>query len=431
MNGLTAGADREGDHGLLPAQVTLVSEPKPRRADWNIVTQTLGVGAITVMAKTAGTAKAVFLARFFGSSKELDAYLISFLIPSLRCDALSGALVPALVPSLVEAERLDGRNSANAIYSYSLRRALLLMVILAGAVASCLGVLSTLARPVGLSGRQLERQLFLMMTPMLPLSAVNGIWRSLLNARKRFFIAAIAAALTPLVIIGFLFCWSGSFGVYALALGTTGGMAAEMLVLGAAAHYLGYPLASPAMARPSAAPSIHAQYRALLASNFLVGGSAFINQAIAATLGSGGISTFNFGTRLITVLLAIGPVSLSTIILPSLSEVSAERDWGRLRGSVVRRRRNRGRCGRTGVLAVVTSDCHRSRDCHGARRITKSKSSTSAVLRLRHRRQRRPRLRLNARLRRRGHRVGDYTRMDLHACAAVLSAVPMGACLRS
>ncbi|HYZ87558.1 MAG TPA: lipid II flippase MurJ [Bryobacteraceae bacterium] len=336
MEGLTARADTEVDQVLVPAHVALASEPKPRRSDWNIVTQTLGVGAITVIAKTAGASKAVFLARFFGSSKELDAYLISFLIPSLLCDALSGALVPALVPSLIEAEHLDGRNSANAIYSYSLRRALLLMVLLAGAVAGCLGILSALARPVGLSGLQLERELLLIMVPMLPLSAVNGVWRSLLNARKRFFVAAMAPALTPLVIIGVLFCWSGSFGVYALAFGTTAGMAAEMLVLGAAVHYLGYRVAPPAMATPSAAPSIHAQYRALLVSNFLVGGSAFINQAIAATLSSGSISIFNFGTRLITVLLAIGPVSLSTIILPSFSEISAERDWGSLRRSVIK-----------------------------------------------------------------------------------------------
>jgi putative peptidoglycan lipid II flippase len=328
--------DSEVDHGLVAAQMALVSGPKPRRAGSNIVTQTVAVGAITVMAKTAGAAKAVFLATFFGSGKELDAYLVSFLIPSLLCDALSGALVPALVPSLVQAERLDGRNSVIAIYSYSLRRALLLMVLLAGAVAGCLGILSALTRPMGLIGRRLERELLLIMIPMLPISAVTGVWRSLLNARKRFYIAAIAPALTPLVIIVFLFCWSSSVGVYALALGTTAGMAAEMLVLGAAVHYLRYPVAPPPMATPSAAPAIHAQYRALLASSVLMGGSAFINQAIAATLGPGGISIFNFGTRLITVLLAIGPMSLSTIILPSLSEISAGRDWGRLRRSVAR-----------------------------------------------------------------------------------------------
>jgi putative peptidoglycan lipid II flippase len=335
MNGLTARVNSEADCGLLPPQVALRSEPK-LRANWNIATQTLGVGAITIMAKTAGASKAFFLARFFGSSKDLDAYLIAFLIPSLLCDALSGALVPALVPSLVEADRLDGRNSVNAIYSYSLRRALLLMVFLAGPLIGCLAFLGALAGPLGLSGLKLERELLLMMIPMLPLSAVNGVWRSLLNARKRFFIAALAPVLTPLVIIGVLFCWSTSFGIYALALGTTAGMMAELLVLGAAVHYLGYPVAPSATAAPSAAHSIHTQYRALVASNFLVGGSVFIDQAMAATLGPGSISIFNFGTRLITVLLAIGPVSLSTIILPSLSEISAERDWDRLRRSVTK-----------------------------------------------------------------------------------------------
>jgi peptidoglycan biosynthesis protein MviN/MurJ (putative lipid II flippase) len=106
MNGVTARADSDADCGSLPPEVALLSEPKPR-AGWNIVTQTVGVGAISIMAKTAGASKAVFLARVFGPSKELDAYLIAFLIPSLLCDALSGALVPALVPTLVEADRLD------------------------------------------------------------------------------------------------------------------------------------------------------------------------------------------------------------------------------------------------------------------------------------------------------------------------------------
>ena len=333
MNGSTSRADSEADSGLLSPQIALLSEPKPR-GDGKIATRTLGVGAITVMSKTAGALKAIFLARFFGSSKELDAYLIAFLIPSLLCDALSGALAPVLVPSLVEADRLNGRNSTKTLYSYSLRRALLLMVLLAGALAGCLGLLGAFAGPLHLSGLKLERELLLIMIPMLPLSAVNGVWRSLLNASERFFIAAMAPVLTPLVIIGVLFCWRGSLGVYALALGTTAGMAAELLVLGAAVHSLGYPVAPPAMAAPSAARSIHTQYSALLANNFLLGGFAFVDQAMAATLGSGRISIFNFGTRLITVLLAIGPVSLGTIILPRLSEISAERDWGRLRRSV-------------------------------------------------------------------------------------------------
>jgi hypothetical protein len=48
MNGLTARAEREADCGLLPPQVAVSSELKPRTG-WNLVTHTVGAGAITIM----------------------------------------------------------------------------------------------------------------------------------------------------------------------------------------------------------------------------------------------------------------------------------------------------------------------------------------------------------------------------------------------
>jgi hypothetical protein len=54
MSGLTARAESEIDHGLVPAQVALVSEPKAPRAESNIVTllvpcSVFGIGANAVL----------------------------------------------------------------------------------------------------------------------------------------------------------------------------------------------------------------------------------------------------------------------------------------------------------------------------------------------------------------------------------------------
>jgi len=53
-------------------------------------------------------------------------------------------------------------------------------------------------------------------------------------------------------------------------------------------------------------------------------GSTFIEQSMAAMMGPGSVAILNFGTRLVTVLLAIGPAALSTVILPRLSRLRAK-----------------------------------------------------------------------------------------------------------
>jgi len=44
-------------------------------------------------------------ARFFGAGKELDAYLIAFLLPSFLSDVLAGAILQSAMPETAEASR--------------------------------------------------------------------------------------------------------------------------------------------------------------------------------------------------------------------------------------------------------------------------------------------------------------------------------------
>jgi putative peptidoglycan lipid II flippase len=62
-----------------------------------------------------------------------------------------------------------------------------------------------------------------------------------------------------------------------------------------------------------------------------MGGSGIVDQTMAAMLGAGSVSALNFGTRVSGVLLAVGPVALSTALFPRLSAMSARAEWRRLR----------------------------------------------------------------------------------------------------
>ena len=74
-------------------------QPDRRRGLW---VNASVVSGLTALVKVAGAVKTIAIARFFGASGELDAYLLAFLIPSFLAEVLCGAIVPALVPRLVE-----------------------------------------------------------------------------------------------------------------------------------------------------------------------------------------------------------------------------------------------------------------------------------------------------------------------------------------
>ena len=56
------------------------------------------VGLLSILAKTGIAAKELIIARSFGRSDTLDAFLIAFLIPSFVVNLLMSALGAALVP---------------------------------------------------------------------------------------------------------------------------------------------------------------------------------------------------------------------------------------------------------------------------------------------------------------------------------------------
>ena len=78
--------------------------------------------------------------------------------------------------------------------------------------------------------------------------------------------------------------------------------------------------------RVVASSSVLRQYGSIAASNLVMGASTVVDQGMAATLGAGSVSLLNFGTRLPGVLLSIGPLALSTAILPRLSKIAASGD---------------------------------------------------------------------------------------------------------
>jgi putative peptidoglycan lipid II flippase len=285
--------------------------------------------------KAASAAKVIVSGQFFGAGDALDAYLVAFLIPSFLADVFAAALVPAFIPAFIELREQEGAHSALALYGSILYRSIALFSLAALAIPACShAILSLLASGFSPAKLELTRTLLGYMAVILPLTAVSAIWRSILNSNHRFAMAAIAPAMTPIVIIATLTAGARHFGVAALAAGTTLGAVAELAALFASLRRSNIP-AFPGLRWSSEGVSrVFRQYCPIVVSSAVMGGSTILDQTMAAMLGSGSVSALNLGTRVSGVLLAVGPAALSTALFPDLSAMSARGEWRGLRATL-------------------------------------------------------------------------------------------------
>jgi murein biosynthesis integral membrane protein MurJ len=297
---------------------------------------TLTVSAFTTLAKVMGAGKALALARVFGSSAALDSYLLAFLAPSFLADVFCGSLVPVLVPKLVELEYRKDQAKAGSLYAHVLWRSLLLASVAAAILAALAAIVATLSVESLRLDLRLLGTLTLLMTPILPLAAVANVWRAVLNSQRSFVIPALTVTMTPAVIILCIFLAGRSYGISILAAGTSLASLAEVVVLGWGLRRAGFPILPHMRECDVSLFEIRREYSYLAATTAMSAGTAFIGQSMAAALGAGNVSIFNYGTRLAGVLMAIGPGALAVTILPQFSYMVAARDWGRLKQSLWR-----------------------------------------------------------------------------------------------
>ncbi|HLJ49608.1 MAG TPA: lipid II flippase MurJ [Bryobacteraceae bacterium] len=305
--------------------------------DSKVLSDTVLVGALTVLVKLAGAGKVVFSAHLFGAGDQLDAYLIAFLIPSFLGEVLAGSLTASLIPTLIETRERNGQTAAHELYSTVLIAATVLLCGVAAVIA--LGsnvVIRLLGSGFSPEKHHLTQVFFLWMAPVLPLSAISVTWRALLNAKERFAAAAAVPILTPVITIGFLFAAGRAFGAVSLAWGTLAGSAAEVLTLAVALELHGIRVRPVRPVWSDAARQVFSQYLPMAAGCVLLCGSSLIDQTMAAMLAAGSVSALNFGTRVSGVIVAVGPQALSTAILPRFSKMTAMSDWLGLRETLKR-----------------------------------------------------------------------------------------------
>jgi putative peptidoglycan lipid II flippase len=292
----------------------------------------LGLGIV----KAAGALKIVFLARAFGASDALDAYLVAFLLPSFASEVVVGSFSNALIPAMIALRERSGRPAMERVRANLLAAVLVLLAVVAAllVVASPI-VLRVLAADFGSAKLALTQSLFALLLPALPLSAFSTVWRAALNSEERFTSAALAPVATPLLAIALLWIGGSNVSIWMLAFAHLAGIVLELVWLAIAMRRNGLALMPRWTGWDREMRAVILQHLPLVAVAVAANGGILIDQSMAATLAAGSVSTLNYGTKLATVAAGVIGGALSTAALPRFSKLVTAEDWTALRRTLV------------------------------------------------------------------------------------------------
>ena len=313
------------------------SPPYERSVAAKIAGAALSIGAITVVIKLVSLVSTILVASFFGTSDDMDAYLIAFLIPQLCITVICGAFSSALIPTYIQVRQQHGAGQAQALFS----RVMFFAVALLLAVAACFAILLPYALPLLASNFHADKlalatRLSYVLVPGIVVKGVSVIYGSVLNANERFSLVAAVTALIPVSTMALLLLWPApATRIYAMAVGTTAGMIAELAVLGAALKTRGMALLPRRRSSSPASRQVVAQYVPMAAGALMMSATTVVDRAMAASLPAGSVASLDYGERFVSVILQVVSGAIATAVLPFFSKLSNDRNWTELR-SVLR-----------------------------------------------------------------------------------------------
>jgi putative peptidoglycan lipid II flippase len=285
-----------------------------------------------------GFSREVVSARYYGTRWEMDTFLAAATIPTILFGVFNGALVSALVPTF--SEYLAHRKEDEAW-----RLASTVLNVLAILLTTCALIGFFTARwyvPLiahGFPAPQMSVAIRMTrwLMPSIVAVSLSGVLSAMLNAYHRFRATALVGVAVNVVTIACVVLLThnmANMGIYALVLGTTLGLIAQMLVqlpsfLSIGKYRLIIDLHHPGL------PKIW-----VLLGPIIVGSAAgqlalFFDRFFASTLAPGYIAGMNYATKLVNFPQQVFAAAIATVIFPLLAAQFARENRRGVARSVV------------------------------------------------------------------------------------------------
>jgi len=293
----------------------------------SLVRQFVNVGGATLASRVLGFVRETMIAGALGAGPVADAFYAAFRFPNLfRRLFAEGAFNSAFIPLFARTLEGEGEDAARKFAEDVLSALLLVLAAITALVMIATPLIVTLIAPGFTANAEkfdLTVELFRVMFPYLVCMSLTAMISGVLNAHRRFFIAALAptllnvitiAALAAAIVLGLegpavgrLLSWS------VMAAGF-----AQLAMVAVAAHRIGFKMR---LRRPRLTPGVK-RLLWLAAPAAATGGitqiNLFIGQIIASTK-EGAIAVLQYADRVYQLPLGVVGIAVGVVLLPELS----------------------------------------------------------------------------------------------------------------
>ena len=289
------------------------------------------VSFLTVVSRMAGYLRDVVVASFFGAGFQTDAFYVAFRIPNLLRrlfaeGSLSVVFIPVFSGYLEAGDRREAKKALRCVFTLLL--AVLVAVTVLGIVFAPWVVKLFAA---GFDARTFDLAVHLnrLVFPYVLLISLTALAMGVLNSVRHFFAPAFSPVLLNLCMIAAAVLLYAKFEVpivslcFGVLLGGAAQLAVNLFFLRRESFMFGFsnPRGHPAVKRIGLLMLPQLFGIAVYNLNILV------NTQYASFMSEGTVSYLYFAERLTEFPLGVAAVSLATVMLPTLSALSARGDY--------------------------------------------------------------------------------------------------------
>jgi putative peptidoglycan lipid II flippase len=313
---------------LIPTGIRELSTGKTSSVTRRILGAAAGVGFASLIVKFVSFFKEIIVAFYFGTGRPLDTFLIALALPTFGVNVLGGAIQSAFIPTYLDVLHKQGKRAARVLLgSVSVAYAGLLTVVAILMLIGAHWLLQGMAS--GFSNDELlhTEHLFYVLIPILMFTGCAKLYAALLAAEHHFTLPALAAAATPIFTMGLLLLAYKTLGIYSLAIAASAGALIETSMLVWLMMRVGVVPSFTWSGLTLEVRQVFAQFLPLIAGTVLMAGTTITDQAMAAMLPAGAVSSLNYGNKLPAVTVALISGAIGTAVLPYFSRLTAAEDW--------------------------------------------------------------------------------------------------------
>lgn len=282
----------------------------------------------TFIGRIFGFFREVMVAKFFGASATLDAYLVAFTIPALLISTSYYATSNAFIPKYIQYTAKNGQEKSNILLNR------FLSLFMAGfIIITCLIILEArkivlfIAPGLGPQQREIAVRITTILAPAILFGGIETLLRSLLFAQKHFFFPAVNLIFFNIVVITAIFAFHNRIGIDSLAYGITTGFFLRALFLCFVCRKRETRFTNFSLKLKDSGLLLIIGSMSILIIIEIVGQSyILIDRFIGSYLVEGSISALNYAYYIFQIPIGILGLTIATVILPTVSDYSAQKN---------------------------------------------------------------------------------------------------------